>query len=289
VRPDVVFANGLHLESTLLPHRPVVQKLVGDWAWERARNAGATDLDLEEFQAASVSLQVRALRELRSIVTRRARLVVVPSRYLGTVVRGWGVSESRIRVIPNAAPPVIEEAARSRLGNRALFVGRLVPWKHVDHILRVLPRIPSLGLDIIGSGPEMDSLQRLAAALRVEERAAFLGVVPRPNVLDSMRRAAFLVLASSYEGMPHVVLEAFARGLPVVTSDAGGTPEIVEDGISGLVYPSGDVDALEAAITKIMVPDVAAKVAQGGLKVAKQLSLTSMSEATAEVVREALR
>jgi glycosyltransferase involved in cell wall biosynthesis len=103
-----------------------------------------------------------------------------------------------------------------------------------------------------------------------------------------MDRAAFLVLPSSHEGMPHVVLEAFARGLPVVASDGGGTPEIVENEVSGFVYPVGDLARLEGAVTRALDPEAATRVVRRGFAVARQLSLAAMTKATAGVVREAL-
>jgi glycosyltransferase involved in cell wall biosynthesis len=285
--PDVVLANGLHIESALIRRTPVVQKIVGDWAWERARNAEATQLGLEAFQSARLDPRLRALRALRSRVTRRARLVVVPSRYLDSVVRAWGVPAPRIRVVPNAAPPV-EEGRETDQSNRALFVGRLVSWKHVDHVLRVLPRMADLHFDIAGTGPEMASLQSLTRVLGLEKRVSFLGAVPRHDVLERMREAAFLVLPSSYEGMPHVVLEAFAQGLPVVASRAGGTPELVEDGVSGFLYPCGDLDALAAAMGRATTREHAATVSEGGRAVAGRLSASAAAESTVEVLREAL-
>jgi glycosyltransferase involved in cell wall biosynthesis len=287
-RPDIVLANGLHVESALLPRVDVVQKVVGDWAWERARNAGTTDLDLEEFQTAKIAAKLHLLRLLRSHVTRRARLVIVPSRYLAGVVRRWGVSKLSIRVIPNAAPPIDSRAQENPRGNRALFVGRLVAWKQVDHVLRVLPHLPKIGLDIVGTGPEAESLQKLAVDLNVRERVAFLGDLPRQEVLDRMRQAAFLVLPSAYEGMPHVVLEAFAHRLPVVASDAAGTPELVDDRRSGLLYPCGNLGALEDAMNAVTVPEIAAKVTRGGFAVAERLSSTAMAKATRAVLEEVL-
>jgi glycosyltransferase involved in cell wall biosynthesis len=285
--PDVVLANGLHIESACIPRVPVVQKIVGDWAWERARNVQATSLGLEEFQAAHLQPRLRALRSFRSFVTRRSRLVIVPSRYLGSVVRSWGVPETSVRVIPNAAPPIEQPARNGSRGNRALFVGRLVAWKHVDHVLRVLTRMPDLRLDIAGTGPEMESLQALTVALRLRERVVFLGALPRQEVLARMREAAFLVLPSSYEGMPHVVLEAFSQGLPVVASGAAGTPELVGDGVSGFLYPCGSIDGLAAAIQRAATPERAAMVIEGGRAVARRYSASVTAQATAEVLREA--
>lgn len=286
VRPDVVLANGLHLESAILSDVPVAQKLVGDWAWERARNSRATTLGPEEFQTAKIGMKLRALRSLRSRVTQKARLVVVPSQYLRRLVLSWGVSERLIRVIPNAAPPLQSTAPQRPRSGRALFVGRLVSWKHVNHVLRVLPRFPAMGLDIVGTGPEMQSLRRLTADLSVHERVAFLGVLPRPQVLELMGKASFLVLPSSYEGMPHVVLEAFARGLPVVASNAGGTPELVADRRSGLLYEFGNLDALEGAMKSALIPDVAASVVEGGLEVTRRLTPAALADATDAALRE---
>src|SRR4029453_13078887 len=85
------------------------------------------------------------------------------------------------------------------------FAGRLVSWKHVDHVLHALPQVGDLCLDVAGVGPELESLRRLTSALGLDDRVAFLGDLGSDEVLERMRRAPFLVLPSSYEGMPHVV------------------------------------------------------------------------------------
>jgi glycosyltransferase involved in cell wall biosynthesis len=287
-RPDVVLANGLHFESAFIRRARVVQKVVGDWAWERARNAQATNLCIEEFQSAPLPLRLRALRSLRSHVTRRSQLVIVPSHFLSPIVGAWGVAAADIRVVPNAAPSVAQATRDGHAPDRALFVGRLVSWKHVDDVLRTLPRMPDLGLDIAGTGPELESLQSLTGALGLEERVAFLGDLAPQQVLERMREASFLILPSSYEGMPHVVLEAFSQGLPVVASKAGGTPELVEDGVSGFLYACGHIDGLAGAMRRAAVPEQAARAAEGGRLVASRLSAKATAKATAAVLREAI-
>jgi glycosyltransferase involved in cell wall biosynthesis len=291
-RAEVVLANGLHLESALLPGVPVVQKIVGDWAWERARNAGATTTSITEFQRGPLPPKPRALRALRGWVARRARRVVVPSRYLGGVVAGWGVDEERIRVVFNAAPEVGEAppdggSATSRR-QQALFVGRLVSWKHVDHMIRVLPRFGQLELAVVGTGEEQAALEVLARDLGVESRVRFLGRRDRAAVFELMRESALLVLPSSYEGMPHVVLEAFACGLPVVASDAGGTPELVRDRETGFLYPWGDLNALERAIQAALNAQEASAPVRGGAELAQSLTSAATASGTARVLVEAL-
>jgi glycosyltransferase involved in cell wall biosynthesis len=284
--PDVVLANGLHLEATLALHVPVVQKIVGDWAWEKARNRGWTFVGVDAFEQAPLAMKARTVRRLRGAVTRRAQMVIAPSRYVAGLVRSWGVDDERIRVVPNAAPlPTPSSAERSQ---RGLFAGRLVPWKHLDHAIRVVARLPGLGLDVVGTGPVLEDLKYLSRSLKVERRVVFHGLLTRDSVLEMMRKAGFLVLSSSYEGMPHVVLEAFAVGLPVVAADAAGIPEIVEDRVSGLIYPWGSLDALEDALRTVSRPEVASRLAAGGLAVAERLALEPSARATIEVLDEAL-
>jgi glycosyltransferase involved in cell wall biosynthesis len=284
-KPDIVLANGLHTESALLLGVPIVQKIVGDWAWERSQNNGWTALDVERFQRGHVPARARAVRILRTAITRRSRLVIVPSQYLARLVNGWGVSEERIRIVPNAAPALTLERRSRR--PRALFAGRLVRWKHVDHVLRVLPKLPGLGFDIVGTGPELGELQRLTGSLGLEQRVAFHGALPREAVLEKMQESACLVVPSSYEGMPHVVLEAFAAGLPVVASDAGGMPELIEDGASGLLYSWGRLGALAEALQAATDPSVASRLSEGGAAVARGLGLDATAAATNRVLAEA--
>jgi glycosyltransferase involved in cell wall biosynthesis len=286
-KPDVVLANGLHVESAFVVGVPIVQKIVGDWAWERARNKGWTSAGVEAFQEAALPLKARAVRLLRTAVTRRAALVIAPSKHVSRLVQAWGVDEERVRIVPNAAPPVSRlEGRRTR---RGLFVGRLVRWKHVDDVIHVLQRVDALELEIIGSGPELESLQRLSRTLGVDARVVFHGPMPRERVLKKMLEAGFLVLPSSYEGMPHVVLEAFAAGLPVVASDAPGTLELVKPGVSALVYPCGQLEALENAVQRVLDPEVSRCLAEGGSAVAKGLTAEASATATSVVLEEALK
>jgi glycosyltransferase involved in cell wall biosynthesis len=285
-KPDIVLANGLHLESALIVGVPIIQKIVGDWAWERSQNKGWTSLDVETFQRMQLRPNARAVRLLRSAVARRASLVIVPSKYVRRLVGSWGIPKARIRVVPNAAPPPMGSGATPL--PRLLFAGRLVRWKHVDHVIRVLPRLPDLAFDIVGMGPKGSELQRLSQRLGLGDRVLFHGALPRNAVLEMMQRSASLVLPSSYEGMPHVVLEAFAARLPVVASDAGGIPELVEHDVSGLIYPCGDLQALESVLKVVTVPGVARRVTLGGVAVAERLTTEANVRATSAVLEEAL-
>ncbi|MBO9362739.1 MAG: glycosyltransferase family 4 protein, partial [Thermoflexus sp.] len=151
-RADVLFVNGLALESALanfVLRKPLVMKVVGDLAWERATGRGWTADDFETFQRRRYGLWIELLKALRSWWTRRADRVIVPSRYLARWVVGWGVPAEKIVVIYNAVEPVdgVEPLpVPLKTPIKAVTVGRLIPLKRVDGLLEALKELPDLGL-----------------------------------------------------------------------------------------------------------------------------------------------
>lgn len=132
-----------------------------------------------------------------------------------------------------------------------LFVGTLLPVKNPDLLLRAYAAVApttSLDLAIAGEGPMAPALRRLASELGISHRVRFLGRLSHQKVGEAMRRAHALVLPSSHEGMPIVVVEALASGTPVVASAVGGIPELVRDEGLGLLVEPGDQWALERAL-----------------------------------------
>lgn len=256
-KADLLFVNGLAMEAALanlVLRKPMVQKVVGDLAWERATNLSWVKDNFEEFQKKRYGLKVEALKALRGWWTRRADRVIVPSQYLARWVAHWGVPEERIVVIYNAVEPIdglkpLPIPLKTPV--KAITVGRLVLWKRIDKLLEALSQVPELGLAVVGDGPERSRLGVLAKRLGVSERVYFAGSRSKLETLRLMAACDFFVLNSTYEGLPHVVLEAMALGLPVVATAVGGTPEIVKDGETGiLVPPEGDglIEALRRLV-----------------------------------------
>lgn len=252
-RADVLYLNGLVLEgmiaATFVGRKPTVIKVVGDLIWEKARNARATDLTLDSFQNASVPWRWRVLRWLQAFYTARANAVIVPSAYLARVVRGWGVDPSRIVVVPNAVDIPDPPATHLKPHYDLVTVARLVPWKGLPELIDIAAS-NKWSLRIVGDGPLMVDLVG-----RSEQRGAnvsFAGQVAEARVVDELRNARVFVLNSSYEGLPHIVLEAKAAGVAVVATAAGGTPEVMHDGIDGLLVPVGESPVLAAAIRRLL-------------------------------------
>lgn len=155
-----------------------------------------------------------------------------------------GLPAERIVVKPNFVP--VDPGAGSRGGRFALFVGRLSPEKGLGTLLAAWRALGgAFPLKIVGSGPLEATLDRTVPGTE------WLGHQPKENVLALMREAAFLVLPSEcYEGMPMTIVEAFASGLPVVTSGQGSLAEVVEHGRTGLHFTTGDPVALAAAVER---------------------------------------
>jgi glycosyltransferase involved in cell wall biosynthesis len=194
-----------------------------------------------------------------SVLTRRI-IAVSPEERRGAVRLGLG--KSRVILIPNgvgASDLAPRDAARRALGvgDRDLvvgFVGRLVPQKAPDLLVRAMARVaanvPHARLAIVGSGPLGQGLPRIAAELGITGRVLWLGERDARQLT-----AGFDVFAmpSRKEGLPYVALEAMSAGLPIVGTDTAGLECLVTPGVNGALVPCGDFEALGAALTEILL------------------------------------
>jgi glycosyltransferase involved in cell wall biosynthesis len=185
-----------------------------------------------------------------------------------TVTHRIGVDLSRFPPGPGGEPAI-------------LHVGRLVEKKGTHLLLRAFARVrqalPGATVVIIGDGPRRDRLERLAAGLGLGESVRFLGSQPPERVAEWMRRASALAIPSvtaadgDAEGLPVVLFEAAASGLPVVGSDHEGIPEGVEDGVSGFVVPEGEAEPLARRLIELLAtPALAARMGAAARRLAER-------------------
>jgi len=191
------------------------------------------------------------------ITVRAADRVLAPSAATAAEIRcDYGMDE--VEVIPNATGGLAVEPAEEEDGERGylLFVGRLRIRKGVEVLLEALRelrrRVPQAVLRIAGDGEHRERLECRTAGLGLESAVSFLGTCDAARVRALLRGAAALVVPSIYEGMPLVVLEAMAAGVPVVASRVSGIPEVVVDGETGWLVPPEDPEALAGALAQVL-------------------------------------
>ena len=159
-------------------------------------------------------------------------------------------------------------------------VGRLSTQKDPETFVQVerqvLDEVPDARFVIVGDGPLRDATERLATRLGLGDRLHLLGI--RPDVPEILRAFDVFVLTSRWEGLPRVVLEAMASGLPVVASSVDGTAEVVRDGVNGLLVGAGDVGGFAAATVKLLQhPELRDRLADDGrTAVVREFGLDTM-------------
>jgi glycosyltransferase involved in cell wall biosynthesis len=251
---DVVYATATYAAAAgaaTAARRPLVAKLVSDPAYERARRYRLFQGTLEEFQDAA-SAPVRALKAARTRALRTATTIVVPSAYLAEIARGWGLSDGRVIVLTNPAPPPTKVEPEQLEQGTFVFVGRLTRQKALSVAIEAVARVPAAKLVVVGDGPERAELERRAAASDGASRVSFLGLRTRDETLRIVAGAVAGLLSSDWENLPHSAVEALSVGVPVVSTAVGGVPEVVIDGENGLLVPPGDPEALATALRRIL-------------------------------------
>jgi glycosyltransferase involved in cell wall biosynthesis len=171
------------------------------------------------------------------------------------VVMPFGVDAERFAPAParpDAAAPGGSAARGEAPGLRLVTVGRLV-WEKAHHLLldacgRLRARGVELRLTIVGEGPERAALLAQRDRLGLHDRVELAGARPEAEVIAALRAADLFVLSSVSEGFGVVLLEAMACGLPVVAPALHGIPEIVTDGVEGVLFRPGSADDLARAI-----------------------------------------
>lgn len=195
-------------------------------------------------------------RRLIQMAAERAAAIITVSQALKDSLVSLDVPPLKITVLRNgvdldAFRPVHRESARASLGisgKMLLSVGHLIERKGHHLVISALPYLVGFNLVIVGEGPERGRLEALGRQLGVSDRLRFMGTVPHDELFRIYGAADALVLASSREGWPNVLLEAMACGTPVVATPVWGTPEVVSSPAAGVLMKSRSVADLVAAV-----------------------------------------
>lgn len=215
------------------------------------------------------TLKVRVYEWLDRRVLNRVDHVVCVSCGQGRRVRQAGVKPAKITVIHNsidtkrfARPdPSGAKTLAGLFGNApsriAMAVGRLSPEKGFGKLVECAVMLRQRGMDVgfvlVGEGPEREVLEHEIARAGLAGRFILAGF--RKDVDRLIPHADLLVQSSFTEGMPNVVLEAMAASVPVVATAVGGTPEVVDEGVTGLLVRPGRADDLAAGVTAVLADE----------------------------------
>ena len=298
---DAIYAQGplaagfpALLVSKILRKKFVV-KIVGDYAWEQFQNKKSKIknkkfIDIETFQRNKYDFLTELRRKIQKLVVKSADKIIVPSKFLKKIVIGWGVREDKIFVVYNAASGVenVEEKLNPE-GDIIISGGRLEPWKGMDVLIEIMPDLlkenPNFRLIIVGYGPEKENLKSQISNLKLEDKIELIDKLSHKELLEYFKASKMFVLNTGYEGFSHFLLETMAIGLPVITTNICGNPEIVKDGYNGLLIEYNNKEQLKDTILRLWEDKkLREKFIENGKKTTEQFTLEKMINETLSVL-----
>jgi L-malate glycosyltransferase len=248
-RADVVHAFAASYSSFLLAPLPavVVARLLGKAVVLNYHSGEAPD-------------HLRRSAVARFVLRRLADVNVVPSPFLRDVFRSFGIAAE---VVPNLVDlRQITYRVRDPLRPRLLCTRNFEPIYNLSCVLRAFAKIqahyPAATLTLVGGGSQDTTLRKEAAALRLEN-VLFVGRVAPADVHTYYANADIYVQAPTIDNMPLSLLEAFASGLPVVSTDVGGVPSMLRHGVDGLLVADNDADALANQVIELLTDPALAR------------------------------
>lgn len=223
-------------QATFLRQGKICEDCLGRGLWRAVERKCYRDSYAQTAVLAGMLSLHRALGTFQNKVTR---YIALNEFCRDKFVQG-GLPADRIRIKPNFS--VSGQMAASPFRRGGLYVGRLSAEKGVDVLIEAASTLPQVEIEIIGSGP-----LEIAVKAAFGERCA--GFQPLDRIFERMNSALFLVLPSvCYESSPRTITEAFSCALPVIASRLGALQEIVEDGVTGLLFTPGNSSDLAAKI-----------------------------------------
>ena len=210
-------------------------------------------------QGSDVSLckQYKFLKSISVYVLKNADIVTTVTIEMKDSLVSCGVPGNKIEVIYNGVDVnFFTPKKRPFNGFRILYVGRLVHEKGLEELIEAVGKtrnlFPEICLRIVGDGPMRKDLDLMIDNLSIREHVIFEGFRPHSEISGYMDESDLFVLPSYSEGMPLVVLEAMASGIPVIASRVGGVPEVIRDGFNGFLVEPKDSEALAKRIEEVL-------------------------------------
>lgn len=296
-KTDVVFvqdtvSTGLPaLIAAKLARKPLIIRVPGDYAWEQGRQRFGVEDPLDDFQDKTYGWKVELLRRIQRLVVCSADKVIVPSEYFRRIVSMWGVAPDHLQVIYNGIELDIKAKQPENIppGHIMVTIGRLVPWKGFDALITMMCHIPDWHLVIIGDGPQRQNLEKRTQENNVMERVTFTGNIPRGEMFGWLQAADVFVLNSSFESFSFQTVEAMLAEVPVIVTNIGSLPELVQNGVEGLVVTPDDTEAIKASLPRILEDnEIRRNMTTVARKKAEQFSIEKTLDQLVQLIKETI-
>jgi glycosyltransferase involved in cell wall biosynthesis len=227
--------------------------------------------ELAGFTRARGLIMERLARKIDAWVFSRANHILCVSRVLADEARQRGARSERVHVLPNAIDPNRfrsprpDQSLRSRLGLEGSIVighvGLFYRWDRLDALIEAVKSLhaghPEMKLLLVGDGPEMEDLKQTAVLLGMESEVVFPGPVTRDEVPAYIDAMDICVLPDSNAfGSPIALFEFMAMGKPCIVPDLGPMRDVIDDGVTGLMFSRGDYGALKKALLMLVEDSV---------------------------------
>lgn len=228
----------------------------------------------------------------RYVVSKIPNIIIVAPQVKDIIS---GMTNSKIHVIPNGIDfEDVQNIQPKSIEHPSIFyIGGLTKIKGVDILLKAIPiikeKIPTIHVYIAGSGPQENELKELVKKLNIGEDVEFLGFISGRDKYAWYKSADICVFPSRHDCGPIVLPEAMACGKPIVASNVGGIPFMVENGKTGLLFKSENVEDLADKIVAVLKDKkIREKMGKAGLEKVKEFTWDKIAEQTVAVYREIL-
>jgi glycosyltransferase involved in cell wall biosynthesis len=275
---DIVYAQdpvSVGLPALFAAHiarKRFMVRIVGDHAWEQSIERFGVSDDVDSFSKSYLKHPIGAkiLKKIEKYVADWADLIITPSVYLKGIITNWGVDASKITVVYDGFLKedikATTAALKKRLGLHGTVIvsaGRLVPRKGflglIEVFAKVKQRVPTAVLVIAGEGPDMEVLRAKVKELNLVEDVVLTGRIEQVLLFEYIKAADIFTLNTAYEGFSHLILEAMALGTPVVTTNVGGNPEIIDDNTTGILVEYDAHNEMANAIISLVQDPIKAQ------------------------------
>ncbi|MDP2812111.1 MAG: glycosyltransferase family 4 protein [bacterium] len=279
-----------------------IVRFAGDGAWEMAVARGWTQDYIIDFQDKVYNSKIARLKKRRQKILVSANKVIAVSHFMAMVAQKIGVDKNKIKIIYNSIDFIkdntvdldkVEQIKKQYGQNAKLIVSacRLTSWKGIDGIIKSLPnirqKIGDVNFLILGDGPEMENLKNLADKLGLASNVYFLGIIKHSEVINYFKAANLFILNTNYEGLSHTLLEAIKAGAPIITTDVGGNPEVIENNKNGLLISyNNQAELIDAVIKMLSDERLATNLANEATKVLPKFNWDNIISETVKLLKE---